>query len=726
MTIRFSLRGRRRRIAAVCAFACTVAVPQAAAYTFDLKGFQGSFTNTVTIGASMRMEDRDPGLIGKSNLNPGLCVGRDSMGDLQGDTCNSSTDPSLNEAYVDAPGAFSVNGDDGNLNYDKYDIVSGAGKLLSELSLRKGGWNLFVRTLGFFDEANYDFDEYHPDTTFQPRHTPRPDGAEDAMARDFRILDAYLDGGFSVPWLGDRYLRLRVGDQVINWGESAFLLLNSINTLNPPDAPLLRLPGFQIAELLQPLGMATAQMSLTPNVSAEVFYNYEWEPVTVDPVGSFFSTADIAGATDNRYAMLSFGKAPEDPDAAYDPADNMDDSSGTFSSASRTVYFDEANEARDGGQFGLRLNYFAEWLNNGTEFSLYAMNYHSRFPLVSAYAADSTCINDATVSLSQALVDCGGPGSGDNGRLMLAGEPLPVDTVRLRFDYPEDIKLYGISWNTTIGNWSFNGEYAYRPNLPLQIQSVDLIFAALQPAFPTNNVGDPPPPADPAAVVPNRRAAVPDYIETLYRGNTVSPGDYIRGYERMEVGQFNMQFTRTIGGSNWLNADQVIVLLELGFQHIPDFPDLDEFQFNAPNVNTHISNGADDTDSITRDSATLNPGGANCTRACRQNPTAATGGFTDDFSWGFRFLMLPRYQSLFWNVNVEPLLALFGDVDGTSPGPGANFIEDRLQVLTGIRWDYLNAWSGELRYTMQTDMGSDEFHPSRDRDVLSFFVAYEF
>lgn len=724
MTIRFSFRGHARWAALACLLGWGAAGPQAWAYSFDLWGLQGSLTNTITVGAAWRMEERDPDLIGKSNLNPGLCVGRDDMGDLQGNTCNSPTDPAPNQAYVDAPGAYSVNADDGNLNYDKYDIVSGAGKLLSELSLRKGGWNVFVRTLGFYDEVNVDFDEFHPDDTFQDHRTSRPDVAEDAMGKDFRILDAYLDGGFQVPWLGDRYLRLRVGDQVINWGESAFLLLNSINTLNPPDAPLLRLPGFQIAELLQPLGMATAQMSLTPNVSAEVFYNYEWEPVTVDPVGSFWSTADIAGATDNRYAMLSFGKAPEDPDAEYSSANNDDDAGGTFSSSSRTVYFDPANDAKDSGQYGLRLNYFASWLNNGTEISLYAMNYHSRFPLVSAFAADDTCIAPTTVSLTQVPVDCGGLG-GTNGRLGLQEEPLPVDTVRLRFDYPEDIKLYGLSWNTTVGDWSFNGEYAYRPNLPLQIQSVDLIYAALQPAFPVNNVGDPQ--AAPAAVIPSRRAAVGDFIETRYRGNTVQAGDYIRGYERLEVGQFNMQFTRTIGGSNWLSADQIIVLLELGFQHIPDFPDADEYQFNAPGLDTHISPGADNTGNDRPDASNLNPGGAMCTRACRQNPTAGPiGALTDDFSWGFRLIMLPRYQSAFWGVNVEPLLALFGDVDGTSPGPGGNFIEDRLQVLTGIRWDYLNAWSGEIRYTMQTHMGDDEFHPERDRDTLSIFAAYEF
>ena len=45
----------------------------------------------------------------------------------------------------------------------------------------------------------------------------------------------------------------------------------------------------------------------------------------------------------------------------------------------------------------------------------------------------------------------------------------PYDTARLFLDFPEDIRLYGLSFNTNIGDWAFSGEYGFRPNQPLQV-----------------------------------------------------------------------------------------------------------------------------------------------------------------------------------------------------------------------------------------------------------------
>ena len=698
----------------------------AGAYVFEYGDVRGTLTNSLSVGAAVRMESRDDELVGKSNLNPGLCVGRDDAGNLQGNTCNSTTDPAPNQAFVDAPGAYSVNGDDGNLNYDKYDLVSAAAKLTSELSLSWNGFNFFARGLGFIDEVNRDFQETHPDTTFQPGRTERADSVVDVAATDLALLDYYVSGSLPV---GDNDLFFRIGDQVVNWGESTFLLLNSLNTIAPPDAARLRLPGSDIAEVFKPVGIAFFQYPLSLNLTLETFYNYDWEPVTPDPVGTYLSSSDVAGATDQRYAMLSFGKAPEDPMGIYDPAENPDDPTGLISSSSRTVFFNQVEEPDDHGQFGVSLRYFAEWLNNGTELGFYFLNYHSRFPLASAIAADATCISGTTGTVAD-LAACG-PGLGDNGQLNFLGEPLPVDTMRLFFEHPEDIRLYGVSWNTPVGEWSFQGELAYRPNLPLQILTSDIVFAALQPAFPEANTGIAPPGGGAGVIVPNRRAAVPDFVQTLYRNDPVQPNQYIRGYERMKVAQLDFAFTRTIGGTNWLAADQIVLLFEFGVNHVLDFPDHSELQFAAPGADTHGSAGADGTAAGAGfDSATLNPAGtlpiAMCTDACRQNPTTQRGGFADDLSMGYRFIMLPRYQSAFMGINVDPLLAVFHDFEGTTPGPGGLFVEDRVQLITGLRFDYLNKWSGEIRYTTFTKLGDDRFHTERDRDFLSLFAAYAF
>ena len=47
--------------------------------------------------------------------------------------------------------------------------------------------------------------------------------------------------------------------------------------------------------------------------------------------------------------------------------------------------------------------------------------------------------------------------------------------------YPEDIKLYGLSWNAQLGTSgiAFQGEVSYRQDNPLQVDDVELLFAAL-------------------------------------------------------------------------------------------------------------------------------------------------------------------------------------------------------------------------------------------------------
>lgn len=61
-----------------------------------------------------------------------------------------------------APGQFSLNFDDGNWNYDKGDPFSAVGKVTQDITLTKGDWGFFMKSLFFYDAVNVDFTEYHP------------------------------------------------------------------------------------------------------------------------------------------------------------------------------------------------------------------------------------------------------------------------------------------------------------------------------------------------------------------------------------------------------------------------------------------------------------------------------------------------------------------------------------------------------------------------------------
>ncbi len=741
------------------------------ALQFEVGPVYGSVDSTFTLGAAWRVEERDPSLIAKVNLQPGLCT-RSSHTDnpgpgkptyaseeeyaalgLIGGTCNSTSDPSLNLAYVNAPGSFNINGDNGNLNFDRGDLVSAAAKLNSKLNLSWGNFSLVAGGIWLFNDTYVGMDEFHPDTTLQQRTSPLDAASEKEFGTHFELEDAYLST--FVPFMG-RDVSIRLGRQGFVWGESNSLPLNSINTVNPPDQVRLRTPGFDLSELFQPVGMLYASTDITLNIATEVFYQYEWEPVRIDAPGTFFSVSDTLGGSDlgGQYAMLSFGKAPEDPQRLYSSQDNSEDPFALGSAGSRTVYRLPDRKPKDGGQFGFALKYFAENFNNGTEFGFYYTNTHSRIPSVSLIAAQASCAANSTDAATLAA-DCGA-GTGDIGTLRVAEEPLPVDTAQLFAEYPENRHMLGVSFNTTIGDFAWAGEYTFRPNHPVQIHTVDLLFAALQPAFPINNINvGIPPQTDPitglpiagssvpATVLPGRRMAVPDYVQTIYRKQPVTPGMYIRGYEEMKQGQLVTSLLRTFGAAeNPFGASQVLMLAEFGLTHVLDMPSLNELQFQGAATDTHASVGADgtsnglaDSSALTNGTQTSGDGDARCVRQafdtiggaeaepCRQNPTAQDpSGFGDSMAYGIRILTLTKYQDFFLGWNFEPLVALFYDIKGVAPGLGQNFQEGNTTGLLGLRFDYQSQWFTELRYTYL----DGDTNPNRDRDNLMFTVQYSF
>ena len=690
----------------------------AQAQSFSAGPFSVDLSHQAAIGAAVRMQDRDNRIVGKTNIagQQELCLADDCV--------SSSGDPAPNQRFVDAAGFYSVNGDDGNLNYNQHDLVGAAAKLTSDFVF-DFGWGIsgFARTLAFFDHTNTGFDEFHPNTIYQPQTTRRSGAADQLIGTNFDLLDAYINFYAPIPFT-DSEIGVKIGKQVLNWGESTVLVPNSINTISPPNLPRLRLVGSDLKEVFEPVPLAVFNFPVLDLFTVEAFYQWQWKPVVVDPVGSYFSTSDIAGG--GEYAMLSFGKAPEDPDSLSTPAGLT----GLLSSASRTVNRLADRTPKDGGEYGISARLFLDDFMNGTELAFYHVNYHSRFPIASFIAAEaSSCRDDISgitlppipiPGVDPRALACTGIADDPAGALaalggFLAGTPssfpgeaLPVDTAKLFFEYPENIRLYGVSFNNTIGDIGLQGEIAFRDNLPVQVHQADLVFASLQQAFPDEDIN-----ILGLATIPGNRNAVPDYVATRYRGHDVQPNDYIRGYESMKVFQGNLGGTLTFGaGSNPFGATQVLAIFELGLVHVMDLPSLDEIQFNGPGTDTHYSPGVDGTGS----------GGVEDAR--RQNPTQQTTGFVTENSWGYRLLTFMNYDNVFAGVNVSPLIGIFHDVEGYSPGPGGLFVEGTKQFIGGLRFDYLSRLGAEVRYTWYT--GGAEHNQLRDRDYaqISFNVSF--
>lgn len=618
MTYLNAKHARRRTLgtAISLALASAFAAP-AHAIEFSHGDWNGTIDTTLSYGASMRLQQRDQELVGLANINPFVAA-------------TPITD------QINAPGRFSVNGDDGNLNYDDGDLFSNAFKITSEFSLNyKENSGAFARASYFYDWENAD----RADLTEEAR---------EKVGTRLTLLDAFV---FHNMDLGGHETSVRVGRQAVSWGESTFIQ-NGINVVNPIDVSKLRVAGAELKEAFLPVDMIQASFAVNENLSVEALYLLEFEQTEPDPMGTYFSTNDFAtlGAD---FVMLGFGRANE-PANFGNCGNVLRFSSDALERASCLQAIPRLPDdyADDNGQYGAALRYFSPTLND-TEFGFFFLNYHSRLPLLSGYAVTSTL-----------------PNSGRN-----------------IVEYPEDIRMYGMSFNTTLGDTgiALQGELSYRDNMPLQFDDVELLFSALSPL-------------NPFIPAPGNR-----FISQL---GEYGPGDYVRGWERHEVSQLQFTLTKAFGPGNWLGAQQIATVAEFGGTEVWDLPSPDLLRYQGDGTDTGC-------------------GGDLLTGGALVNPVSQCDGFPTRFSWGYRLAARADYNNVFGSpFNMSPRLAFNHDVNGITPGPGGNFLEGRKSLTVGVEATYLNQWAADLSYT--EFRGAGHLNLIHDRDFVSFTVKYSF
>jgi hypothetical protein len=707
---------RRHAAVALLLVVAGLRVQPAAALDFTL--LDGEITGTIRtqigVGAAVRTQNRDPALVGKLNL-PGqeqFCEDKPLAG-APGINCLNEAG---NAAYLALPGYPSANTDDGDLNYEQGDFVSAGGKIAPRLQLSWGAYGLDLTGLYFYDGINTGFTESHPNNEpdnngFQPRHTSRDAVAEDKVGTDLRLLDAYVSG--TLPISEAHPVSFKLGEQILSIGTSTTMVFNSLNVVNPPDANLRFLPYGDLREVFQRIPMAVVGAPVTESLAVEGFYAFGWKPIVVPPSGTFFSVNDILGATD-PYVMLQFGKFREDPQNRVGVEERTQANVNQLSDAGRTLYFNGPREPGDGGEYGLTLSYFAEQLNN-TSFSLTYLNLHSRFPIVSFVASQYGCAHEST-DAATATVDCEGFKTEANMHCGL--EVIPLDTVRLYLDYPENVHALGTAFSTNLGDVAWTGEVVFRDNQPLQVDPTDVGFAALQPIFPEQSILIA---VTPTAniTIPARNVAVPDYLSD-YRGQVIQPGQLVPGYERFKTLAYNTSLLVLLGASdNPFGADQLTTLLEVGAYQILDLPPLDQLQIAAPGVFFHHSAGVDSTGTPNAQQTTFP-----ATPSDRLNPSYQAGGFATEFSWGYRVLGQLSFEDVLPGLKLLPQWSFFHDVDGKSPLPSGEFVERRKQAMLGLSAGFEGSWNAAVRYNWF--FGAGQSNALGDRDNLALNVSYDF
>lgn len=635
--------------------------PSARGFPFEQGELKGSFDSTLSFGGLYRLDDPSPMFYGTTNTFNGV------------------------------PGQQnSVNTDDGNLNYGK-GWVSELLKGDHELELKYRNFGALVRGYWFYD--------FKSDDTLR---TPLSSQARDRVVRGGDWLDMYVRGSFTAP--GDRPVEIRFGRQVLSLGESTFIP-NGVNVINPVDLSKLRSPGSELKEALLPVNMVKASIGLTENLTIEPFWLLEFRRNELEPAGTYFSTNDFATRGGDT-VWLGFGTIPD------------------HGSVLGGIHRENDREGGNFNQYGISARFVAPALHD-TEFGLYFARYHSRSPLISARTPtvpiDSALVQSTATSLAQptlvpALIAAGVPPANVPASLSallgaaLLGYPVSVLPANLQpfyapyavpiaasagkvglltaaatgryFDeYPEGIDMFGASFNTSIGRTgiSWQGEVSYKNGVPLQVDDVELLFAALStlaPQFGANN-------------------QVGNYLGQY--------GREIPGFRRHDVWTAQTTLTKVFGPM--LGAQQFTLLGEVGGVWV-NLPAKEVLRYDGPG-------------SFTAGSQSEMTG-----TGFGSIPATSSSAFADKFSCGYQVLGRLEYDNLLPAITVLPTVAFTHDVRGNTPLPLANFVHGRKSLTVATEFTYRNAWSFELRYV--SFFGAGAYNLLGDRDYVSTTLKYSF
>ncbi len=662
--------------ASITAALLSISTSAVQAKNFQLGDFDISFDSTFSFGSSWRVENRDwNNRVGKSN------------NEQNGFNFNGYH-PSLN-ANPDAAtvwngqGLYSTNGDNGNLNYDAGDSFSKILKGSHDLDIRYNNVGLFARGMYFYDFEMMDGDRAWTNPASNTVNNPcRDDEAKDQVCRDIRLLDAFLYGDFD---LGEMPLSVRIGQQVISWGEST-LISHGISELNPVDIARLKAPGSELKEAFIPFGAVWASLGVTENFNVEMFYQYSWEKTVLPAPGSYFSTNDFAGDGGHyNNVQLNFASNPDmDLDSLITNLNVLGDSlrAGALTPTQAGQAYlagfptkltlrtqDAENEPEDGGQYGLRLSWYLPELND-TEVSLYYMNYHSRRPIFAGVTADFSKVTSDVGLIAQGAINY------DNYTDLQSFS-------RVELDYVEDIKLYALSFNTALGTTSVAGEVTYRQDEPLQIDDVELLYLAMPQQL--------------------ANAGIRPDLDNVSQMENAPSGQQVDGFVLSDTLQAQMTLTHLWGPS--LGAGQFTTLLEVGGINIQDMPDHDVLRLNGPGTDRNGGvAGKEGLEIGLQDGVETNP-------------------FPTEFAWGYRLVGKLDYSNVFGGINVSPKAVFSHDVKGITPDPLFLFVEDRKSLSLGVGFDYQSRWSADLSYNSFFD-GVGTTHRLSDRDYVSFSVKY--
>lgn len=265
-------------------------------------------------------------------------------------------------------------------------------------------------------------------------------GAEDYSGSVLDLLDAYVGGTFARDALD-----LRLGRQVINWGEGLFFL-DGVAEQTPLNIGKLVLPGSELKEAYLGVSSFRAQWAATDILSLDAYALFDFEEHRLPGVGTYYGDDIVGPGGQEEWSM--------DPVFGGLRGRNIATSND--------------------GQWGISGRAFV----GDVEMGLYYSRYHEKFPL---FTFDSNPASETLANVLYFVPELNGGLTTDDWAMlgvtdasMLVGFPVPGG--QLRQTYLEDNDMFGASAAFSAGPFSVNGEIAYRPDRPLALPYQDFLL----------------------------------------------------------------------------------------------------------------------------------------------------------------------------------------------------------------------------------------------------------
>ena len=317
--------------------------------------------------------------------------------------------------------------DNGNLNYKAGQLFTDYLKGTTEILVKDQNEGITALARGSY---LYDFAAASTD------RTKLNDSAQEQIVYPGQLLDLWVAKQFQI---GDQSWRARLGNQVINWGESLFLT-GGIDATNAIDYQKSLIPGAQIKEYVLPAPMLSLAGSIAPGLNVEGYYQFAWNKTIYPPVGTYWSFTDSYGngiRDPVTFSTSNFNAYGSDPGSLAgsvgqrllsrngQTALNNALVAGEIPGVVAAPILLDQNPPQE-GQFGVSGHYKIP--NSAIDVGLYFLNYHDKSPVATIVAA---------------------PGAS-------AG-------IAYQYGFRNNRQLYGISTNFPVGDWAIGGELSYRP-----------------------------------------------------------------------------------------------------------------------------------------------------------------------------------------------------------------------------------------------------------------------